>query len=48
MVKKNIPNTRLIANYKYFSEGGESEREVVFLTKNNIVREGSVDFWKKN
>ena len=44
MAKKQIPNARLIANHKYFSEGGESEREVVFLTKNNIVREGSVDF----
>lgn len=40
-IKGKLNGDTLIANYTYFSEGAESTRQVVFLTKSNAVYEGS-------
>jgi hypothetical protein len=48
IISGRLASDTLFAKYKFRSEGVESEREVVFLTKNNIVKEGYGDVEEKN
>ena len=46
--KGQLKGDTLLADYKFMSEGQVSTRQVIFLIKNNVAKEGYGDMEEKN